>query len=399
MPNDDKWAQYVEKSSADKWEQYAQPAEAASSTPSLFEQGQKSFTAKGGNVGMPGSFEGKPENVGEYVPQTAGNIVSGVGNLAEGNVARGAHEILSGGMNALLPAAPFVAAAAPGSFALGTAGSYLGGKVGRGAATIFGRPPDQQDLAEDIGSIAGGALPFARNPAGKLLTTAAGEPRMALKLIAPKRAEVLADYLRPDVKAQAKAAAEQADILAERQKRAAAWDEMNKDFAKRQLALDKERAKAVADAAKAESEARQSVPVSQGPGPYTGPASAKAAKSVMKPPPPSPFAPTATSSAMPIGNAPLPEVPQGTPTPFPTVQPKVKAAAAGAEAPAAPNGESGIPTFGKTLYQMGEEPNLSNPAHVKILKVLQTRSGSDLRALANQGDRFAAFVLRTMPRP
>jgi len=113
---------------------------------------------------------------------------------------------------------------------------------------------------------------------------------------------------------------------------------------------------------------------------------------------PPPFA-GATSSAMPIGNAPLPEVPQGNPTPFPVVQPKVKAAAAGVEAPAAPNGESGIPTFGKTLYQMGEEPNLANPQHVKILKVLQTRSGPDLRALANQGDRFAAFVLRTMPRP
>ena len=113
---------------------------------------------------------------------------------------------------------------------------------------------------------------------------------------------------------------------------------------------------------------------------------------------PPPFA-GATSSAMPIGNAPLPEVPQGSPTPFPTVQPRAKVAAAGAEAPAAPNGESGIPTFGKTLYQMGEEPNLANPQHVKILKVLQTRSGPDLRALANQGDRFAAFVLRTMPRP
>jgi len=112
---------------------------------------------------------------------------------------------------------------------------------------------------------------------------------------------------------------------------------------------------------------------------------------------PPPFA-GATSSAMPIGNAPLPEVPQGTPTPFPVVQPKVKAAAAGAE-PAPTGGESGIPTFGKTLYQMGEEPNLANPQHVKILKVLQTRSGPDLRALANQGDRFAAFVLRTMPRP
>jgi hypothetical protein len=73
-------------------------------------------------------------------------------------------------------------------------------------------------------------------------------------------------------------------------------------------------------------------------------------------------------------------------------------------------GESGIPTFGKTLYQLGEEPNVHNPEHVKILKVLQTRSGADkvladgtvqpgLRTLAKLGDRFAAYILRTMPRP
>jgi hypothetical protein len=181
--------------------------------------------------------------------------------------------------------------------------------------------------------------------------------------------------------------------------------------------------------------------VSEGPGPYTGPASAKAvAKAaeaarkggMTKPPktakravmPASEMFPGATTSVEP-GTG----VPQGSPTPFQPISQGTMTKTApytevsgitpppsptpvagnvirmgtgvGAEELAAKTkgGESGIPTFGKTLYRMGEEPNLTNPDHVKILKVLQTRSGADLRALASQGDRFAAFVLRTMPRP
>src|SRR5690349_8769957 len=41
---------------------------------------------------MPGSFEGHPENVGEYVPATVGQAASGVKDIAEGNVSRGLHK-------------------------------------------------------------------------------------------------------------------------------------------------------------------------------------------------------------------------------------------------------------------------------------------------------------------
>ena len=51
------------------------------------------------------------------------------------------------------------------------------------------------------------------------------------------------------------------------------------------------------------------------PGGYKGPP-----RLGSKPAPPSPF-PTATSTATPVGSAELPSVPQGSPTPFPTVQP------------------------------------------------------------------------------
>jgi hypothetical protein len=128
-------------------------------------------------------------------------------------------------------------------------------------------------------------------------------------------------------------------------------------------------------------------------------AEAKAAEAARKggmAPPPT-FA-GATSSAVPIGNAPLPEVPQGSPTPFPPVQPKVaKAAAAGAET-VSPSGTS-LLSRGRTLVEPGAEPDLNNPAHVKMINDYQTMSGPALRQLASAGDRFAAFVLRHMPRP
>ena len=400
MPNDDKWAQYVEKSSADKWEQYAQPIEATPPTSSLYEQGQKSFAAQGGNVGMPGSFEGHPENVGEYVPQTIGNVASGVGNIAQGNVARGAHEILSGGMNTLLPAAPFVATAAPGAFALGTAGSYVGGKVGRGAATIFGRSPDQQDLAEDVGSIVGGAAPFARIPAGKLLTTAAGEPRMGLKLLAPKRAEVLAEYLRPDVKAQAKAAAEQADILAERQKRAAAWDEMNKDFAKRQAALDKEKAKAVADAARKGGMTKPPTAAKRVIMPASEMFGSSATTSVepgagVPQGSPTPFQPI--NQGRMTKTAPYTEVPGITPPPAPTPAPSTIMSP---EATTSPQGKqpTSLLSRAKTPIELGVEPDMNNPAHVKMIndiigQGLNEAAIKKLKVRADFGDRFAAVAL------
>ena len=108
--------------------------------------------------------------------------------------------------------------------------------------------------------------------------------------------------------------------------------------------------------------------------------------------PPDPFA-GMTSSSTPIGNAPLPEVPQSSLTPFPPVQPKVAKAAAGASP------ETSLLSRGRTLVEPGAEPDLNNPTHVKMINDYQTMSGPKLRELANAGDRFAAFVLRHMPRP
>jgi hypothetical protein len=125
--------------------------------------------------------------------------------------------------------------------------------------------------------------------------------------------------------------------------------------------------------------------------------------------PKAPAAPPSNPFAGMTSTAPA-EVPQGSPTPFqrpgglslpPTPTEPV---ASITEQPTigsqiAAKNKSSILSRGRTLYQLGEEPDLSNPTHAKIINDLQTRSGPALRTMAKNGDRFAAFVLRTMPRP
>jgi hypothetical protein len=108
---------------------------------------------------------------------------------------------------------------------------------------------------------------------------------------------------------------------------------------------------------------------------------------------------------MPIGNAPLPEVPQGAPTPFPTVQPKVKAAAASAGA-TGPT-ETSVLSRAKTPIEIGVEPDMNNPAHVKMIhdiigQGLNEAAIKKLKVRADFGDRFAAVALdywRSKTRP
>src|SRR5438128_6936640 len=48
------------------------------------------------NRALPGSFEGKPENVGDYVPNTIGEVAGGTADIGRGNVAKGTHRIIGG---------------------------------------------------------------------------------------------------------------------------------------------------------------------------------------------------------------------------------------------------------------------------------------------------------------
>jgi hypothetical protein len=105
---------------------------------------------------MPGSFEGHPENIGEYVPASAGEMAGGVKDVARGNIARGGHRMISGAQNAMLPALPFVAAAAPGALLRGVAGGYVGSKAAGTGAEMLGATPEQSELAGDVGGLVGG---------------------------------------------------------------------------------------------------------------------------------------------------------------------------------------------------------------------------------------------------
>src|SRR5690242_14977 len=62
---------------------------------------------------IPGSFEGHPENIGEWPVAGPGEIGAGVKDIAQGQIARGGHRVISGAGNTLMPFAPFAATAAP----------------------------------------------------------------------------------------------------------------------------------------------------------------------------------------------------------------------------------------------------------------------------------------------
>lgn len=141
---------------------------------------------------LPGAFEGKPENVGDYIPNTAGEVAGGVKDIATGKIAKGAHRVISGGTNALLPVAPFAIAAAPVAAGATIAGGYVGGKTLRAGAEAVGANPDQAQLAEDVGNIAGGY------GAAKGLSKVASSLSPAAELLKPVKArDVLGDSMKP----------------------------------------------------------------------------------------------------------------------------------------------------------------------------------------------------------
>ena len=353
---------------------------------SLAQQGRESFEAKGGNVGMPGSFEGKPENVGEYVPQTVGNVASGVGNIAEGNVARGTHEILSGGMNALLPAAPFAAAAAPVTFGVGTVGSYASGKVARKGAQIFRASPDVQDVAEDVGSIAGGAAAMAPRPT---ILGVAKFARNPFKATGNAILDAVIDRLSPKAPPEptpfpgvpsrpSPAPTSSATPIGSAELPQATGAQTPFPKVVKQSEINAAN-RAAEKATKAQAKADE--------------AAAEAVRS-------NPFA-GATSSQTPIGNAKLP-IPQGSPTTFPLVEQAPRRG--GMAAPPSPETpvsqqSTNLLTRGKTLVLPGAEVDMNNPAHVKMVNDYQTLSGDELRVRSKAGDPFAKFVLRYMKRP
>jgi len=91
-------------------------------------------------------------------PQTTAPAFVGAKQIAQGNVARGAHTILKAGGEALAPLAFPALVAAPVATLAGAAGSLAGAGIARYGAGKAGLTPDQQDVAGDVGAIVGGGF-------------------------------------------------------------------------------------------------------------------------------------------------------------------------------------------------------------------------------------------------
>jgi hypothetical protein len=131
---------------------------------------------------IPGSFEGHPENIGEWPVAGPGQVGAGVRDITRGEIARGGHEVIAGAGNTMMPFTPFVAVAAPATTARAISGGYIGGRGAEAGARLINLSPEQTQLAGDVGNlIAGGVAaepaPFIRTT-GRIMTA---RPRVALR--------------------------------------------------------------------------------------------------------------------------------------------------------------------------------------------------------------------------
>src|SRR5208282_1463224 len=130
---------------------------------------------------MPGVFEGHPEHIGEWVPQGPGKLARGIGETAAAlyshspeaeqfgihgatpqELLHGVSETASGLGNTLLPAVPFLAAAAPWvmarGYGLGLVASEVGGQVAKAVGASPQTRADVENLAFWAPALLGGNL-------------------------------------------------------------------------------------------------------------------------------------------------------------------------------------------------------------------------------------------------
>lgn len=91
-----------------------------------------------------------------YVKEGPGQVASGIGDIAEGNIAKGGHKVISGAGTTMLPLAPEAIAANPVMALRGVGGGIVGGTVASAGTKALGGNEDQQKFAGDLGGLAGG---------------------------------------------------------------------------------------------------------------------------------------------------------------------------------------------------------------------------------------------------
>jgi len=119
---------------------------------------------------IPGAMEewkAKTFNQGLYIPGSeplervlrpaTGEMLGGAADVAQGDVTRGAHRIISGAGTATLPLLPAAAGKAPGAVLKALVGGTVAGTATKAAAGALGATPGQAALAGDVGGLAGGA--------------------------------------------------------------------------------------------------------------------------------------------------------------------------------------------------------------------------------------------------
>ncbi len=113
-----------------------------------------------GYQGMQGASEGAPlaEALGDWTEQGPIAVAKGGRDILRGDIAKGGHELISGGGKLIEPALPLIGVAAPAATARGLIGSEVGGYVAKKGAEALGATPDQSAFASDIGSVAGAGV-------------------------------------------------------------------------------------------------------------------------------------------------------------------------------------------------------------------------------------------------
>lgn len=127
-----------------------------------------------------------------YATQGPGAVVRGAGDVLQGNIAKGGHQIISGAGVTLAPLAPEAIVSNPVMALRAAGGAFVGSNVAQTGADLVGATPDQKQFAGDLGGLAGGGAASTgllralfQSPARELIR---GNEQTILNILQPRKA-------------------------------------------------------------------------------------------------------------------------------------------------------------------------------------------------------------------